>query len=256
MWNQSSESFLLRRRFAHTAAALLLSLTGQQPMSRAEINLIQGPRSIRQEGVLTLPARSAIVGKVVLDIVLDPDRKYDLPVTMITSLPVYDQNGTIAIPTGTLITAIIQKKDGGDYITADSLVYRGINLRIKSTGRLIPAQVRPENYGQYTVPPKSKASTIVSSFDGSVLIPTLLAIALTQSSSSNNEGQQTQNLTPLVLGVVGIDAGIKMLAALLDKAPKKLPPLVEIPRETIIVFTLENETKLPELRAPETNLIQ
>jgi len=188
--------------------------------------------------------------------VLDPDRKHDLPVTMITSLPVYDQKGIVALPTGTLITALIQKKDGGDYITADSLVYRGINLRINSIGRLIPAQVRPENYGQYVVPPKSKASTIASSFDGSVIIPTLLTIALAQSYSTNSQGQQSQNLTPLVLGVVGIDAGVKMLAALLDKAPKKLPPLVEIPKDTIIVFTLENETMLPVLRAPETNLTQ
>jgi len=116
--------------------------------------------------------------------------------------------------------------------------------------------VRPENYGQYVVPPKSKASTIASSFDGSVIIPTLLTIALAQSYSTNSQGQQAQNLTPLVLGVVGIDAGVKMLAALLDKAPKKLPPLVEIPKDTIIVFTLENETMLPVLRAPETNLTQ
>jgi len=256
MRNQSFELLLLRRGFAHTSAVLLLSLTGQQPMSCAETNLVRDPTSIRQEGVLILPARSAIIGQVILDIVLDPDRKHDLPVTMITSLPVYDQNGIVALPTGTLITALIQKKDGGDYITADSLVYRGINLRINSIGRLIPAQVRPENYGQYVVPPRSKASTIASSFDGSVIIPTLLTIALAQSYSTNSQGQQAQNLTPLVLGVVGIDAGVKMLAALLDKAPKKLPPLVEIPKDTIIVFTLENETMLPVLRAPETNLTQ
>jgi len=116
--------------------------------------------------------------------------------------------------------------------------------------------VRPENYGQYIVPPKSKASTVASSFDGSVLLPTLLAIALAQSYSTNNQGEQSQNLTPLVLGVVGIDARVKMLAALLDRAPKKLPPLVEIPKDTMIVFTLENETLLPVSRAPETNLTQ
>jgi len=106
MWNQSSESLLLRNGVAHTAAVLLLSLTGQQPMSCAEINLVRPPTSIRQEGVL-LPAKSAIIGKVILDIVLDPDRKHDLPVTMITSLPVYDQNGVVALPTGTLVTALI-----------------------------------------------------------------------------------------------------------------------------------------------------
>ena len=203
---------------------------------------------------IVLPAKSAIIAKTLLDIVLDPDRKYDMPVTMITALPIFDKTGSVAIPTGSLLTATIQKKDGGDYISADSIVYRGINMRISSVGRLIPAQIRPENYGQYTVPPKTKASSVASSFDSSVLIPTLLAVAVAQSYNVNNEGQQTQNLTPLILSVVGIDAGIKVIAALLDRAPKKLPPLVEIPKDSLIVFSLQADMELPNIPSPDTSI--
>lgn len=199
-----------------------------------------------------LPVNSAIVGKVLLDIVLDPARKYDLPVTMITALPVYDSSGISVIPPGSLITALIKKKDGGDYINIDRLVYRGLNIRIPSEGRLIPAQVKPENYGNFIIPPKTKASNVASALDQSAFVSTLLAIAVASSYKNNTDGTQTQNVTPLVLGVLGVDIGVKLIAALFDKAPRQLPPLVEIPRDSLIVFTLQEPIFLPNSNAPET----
>lgn len=240
------------RRLAFSSLATLYFLPSGYALELQEIRKTETFN--QSENGQVLPQKTAIVGKVILDIVLDPDRKYNMPVTMVTALPTYDEDGNVALPSGTLITALIQKKDGGDYITADSLVYRGINLRINSVGHLIPAQVKPENYGVFTAPPQSKASSVASSIDASVIMPTLLAIALSQTYVTNEKGQQSQNLTPLVLGVVGIDAGVKMLAALLDRSPKRLPPLVEIPRDTLIVFTLNEKTNLPNSKAPETKL--
>lgn len=208
----------------------------------------------RQTATQTIPAKSAIVGKVLLDIVLDPGRKYDLPVTLLSVIPIYDEDGEIAIPTGSIITALIQKRDGGDYITVDRIVYRGLNIPIPCEGRLIPAQIKPENYGEYIEQPPSKASKALSSSQDSVLIPTLLGVAVANSYRYDRYGYQTeqQNLTPLVLGIAGIDLGIKLFAALFDNSPKILPPLVEIPKDSMVVFTINESIELPESNAPET----
>ena len=220
------------------------------PYSSWEQKSSQNPASSAQR----IPKDTAIVGKVLLDIVLDPKRKYDLPVTMTTALPIYDESGAIAVPENSLITAVIQKKEGGDYIVIDRLVYRGLNIQIPSQGRLIPAQIKPENYNNYIIPPKTKASSVISSADASVLTSTLLGIALAGTYYNNKDGTQSQNVTPLVLGVLGIDAGIKILAALFDSKPERLPPLVEIPKDSLIVFTVNIPTLLPESTAPESPL--
>jgi len=205
---------------------------------------------------IELPAQTAIVGQVLMDIVLDPGRKYDLPVTMLTALPIYDTQGVPVIPQGSLITSIIQKKDGGDYILIDRIVYRGLNIPIPSEGRLIPAQVKPENYGNFIIPPRTKASTVVSAIDQSSFTATLLAIALTQSFKNRDDGTQSQSITPLLLLVLGVDVGVKLIAALLDAPPQRLPPLVEIPRDSLIVFTLQVPIRLPDSSAPNTVILK
>ena len=201
----------------------------------------------------TLPAGTAIVGRVIFDIYLDPDRKYDMPVTLLSAMPVYASNGEVAIPQNSLITSLIQKQSGGDYITIDRLVYRGLNIPLPSEGRLIPAQVKPENYNNYIYPPKTKTSSIFGAADQSNLIPTLLAIGIANSYRNNGEST-AQSITPLVLGVLGIDAGVKILAALFDGSPKRIPPLVEIPKDSLIVFTVNSEIALPNSASPDTTL--
>ena len=223
----------------------------QTPTAVSQLGLIE-----RRRGTPVIPAKTAIVGRVLLDIVLDPGRKYDMPVTLVSAIPIYDSNGTDVIPTGSVITAIIQKRDGGDYITVDRIVYRGLNIEIPCHGRLIPAQIRPENYGEYIEQPKSKLSTALTASQDSVLLPTLLGIAVANSYQYDKYGYKTeqQNLTPLVLGIAGIDLGIKLLAALFDNPPKTLPPLVEIPEDSLIVFTTGSDIVLPASNAPATFL--
>ena len=200
----------------------------------------------------TIPKHSAVVGKTLLDIVLDPGRRYDLPVTLLSALPVYAETGQIALPSGTILTALIQKRDGGDYIVIEKAVYRGLNVPIPSQGRLIPAQIKPENYGQFFVPPKTKASSVADSFSNSNLTSTLLGVALAESYSDNkNQG----NVSSLLLGVLGVDVGIRLLSALFEQGPKQIPPLVEIPRDTLIVFTVSEDVLLPSSAGPETPYI-
>ncbi|MBV2350817.1 hypothetical protein KUL97_03730 [Synechococcus sp. HK05] len=203
-----------------------------------------------------IPKRTAIVGRVLLDIVLDPERKYGMPVTLLSAIPIYDSNGDVAMPAGSIITAMIEKRDGGDYITVDKIVYHGLNIDLDTEGRLMPAQIRPEDYGQYIEQPKSRISTAFEAGQDSLLIPTLLGLAVANSYSYDKDGYRTdqQSITPLILGIVGVDFGLKLLGALMDKPAKMLPPLVEIPQDSLIVFTVARDIALPQSDAPETVL--
>ena len=199
-----------------------------------------------------IPKNSAIVGKTLSNTTLDPKRKHDLPLTLLTALPVYSSGGGIALPSNTILTAIIQKRDGGDYITVEKAVYRGLNISIPSHGRLIPAQVKPEDYGNFIMPPKSKASTVAESVVNSNLISTLLGVAL--ANSTNDDGKS--NVPPLLIGVLAADVGIRLVSALFDRDAKERPPLVEIPEDSLIVFTVSEDVKLPSSSGPETPLPQ
>lgn len=249
-----SAVILLQTLCINEQKSLSLERSTSYPYPEIPSTQNKGLNTTLGQDIQRLPQNTAIVGKVLLDIVLDPKRKYDLPVTMLTALPIYDDNGSMAVPENSLITAIIQNKDGGDYITIDKLVYKGLNIRLPSQGRLIPAQIKPENYGNYIVPPKSKASSVISSADTSSLTSTLLGIALAGTYFNKNDGTQSQNITPLLLGVLGIDVGIKVLAALFDSKPQRLPPLVEIPKDSLIVFTLQESTILPNSAAPDSSI--
>lgn len=270
MAEQSSASLPSKPNLAWLARKNKLRLVGFIGLTLCHTGLIASPLPTelkqtnssrlgiveRQSGPQIIPSKSAVVGKVLLDIVLDPGRKYDMPVTLLSAIPIYDKDGGIAIPAGSIITVIIQKRDGGDYMTVDSIVYRGLNISIACQGRLIPAQIRPENYGEFIEQPKSKVSSALTASQDSVLLPTLLAVAIANSYKYDKYGYKTeqQNLTPLVLGIAGIDLGVKLLAALFDNSPKSLPPLVEIPADSLIVFTTASDTELPASNAPATAL--
>ena len=236
-----------------TALLLIQSLMPLGATAQPELRLESSTRNADGQ---VIPKRSAIVGRVLLDIVLDPDRKYGMPVTLLSAIPIYDSEGNVAMPAGSIITAMIEKRDGGDYITVDKIVYHGLNIDLDTEGRLMPAQIRPEDYGQYIEQPKSRISTAFEAGQDSVLIPTLLGIAVANSYSYDKEGYRTdqQNITPLILGIVGLDFGLKLIGALMDKPAKMLPPLVEIPEDSLIVFTVAQDIALPQSAAPETVL--
>ena len=55
--------------------------------------------------------------------------------------------------------------------------------------------------------------------------------------------------------MLGVDVGIRLLSALFEQGPKQIPPLVEIPRDTLIVFTVSEDVLLPSSAGPETPYI-
>ena len=94
-------------QFRSIALLGLISLSlGERAAAAALIPVVEAPVGVsqlgrleRRRGAPIIPAKTAVVGKVLLDIVLDPGRKYDMPVTLISAIPIYDDNGVVVIPT-------------------------------------------------------------------------------------------------------------------------------------------------------------
>ena len=198
-----------------------------------------------------IPKNSAIVVSNFMEIVLDPDRKYPMPITLITELPVFSKSGKVVLPKKTLISGLIETRPGGDYIAISGAVYKGLNIKIPAEGKLIPAQIRPENYGQYITPPPSKNASLFRSLGDSYLITTLLGVAI---ANSYNEDEGSRKVPGLMLGILGLDLGIRAVATLSEKGPEKIPPLVEIRRNTIIIFETVDDIFIPNLSNPKTTL--
>ena len=198
-----------------------------------------------------IPKNSAIVVSNLMEIVLDPDRKYPMPITLVTELPVFSKSGKVVLPKKTLISGLIETRPGGDYIAISGAVYKGLNIKIPAEGKLIPAQIRPENYGQYITPPPSKNASLFRSLGDSYLITTLLGVAI---ANSYNEDESSRQVPGLMLGILGLDLGIRAVATLSEKGPEKIPPLVEIRRNTIIIFETVDDIFIPNLSNPKTTL--
>jgi len=198
-----------------------------------------------------IPKNSAIVASNLMEIVLDPDRKYPMPITLVTELPVFAKSGKVVLPKKTLISGLIETRPGGDYIAISGAVYKGLNIKIPAEGKLIPAQIRPENYGQYVTPPPSKNSSLFRSLGDSYLITTLLGVSI---ANSYNDDGGDRKVPGLMLGILGLDLGIRAIATLSEKGPEKIPPLVEIRRNTVIIFETVDDIFLPILSNPKTTL--
>ncbi len=233
-------------------------LKNQTPPSNSADSLLDGKNPLIIQGTESqpapsgiIPAGSGIVAKTLMQIVTDPERKYAVPVTMITVLPIFDTNGNPIIPASTLLTGRIEKRDGGDEIIIESLLYKGRVIDLDTIGRLVPAQIRPENFGQFITPPKSKTSSVFDAVRDSSFSGILLSVAL---SNTNDSGRQTVN--PLLIGTLAADVLFRGLSAITEKSPKPFPPIVDIPQDSILVFALRKDLLLPEIPAENTPLIK
>ena len=172
-----------------------------------------------------------------------------MPVTLFSILPMYDQSGQVAVPTGSVIKGLLQKRDGGDYLSVTSVVYRGLELPVEASGQLIPAQIRPESYNQFSVPPKSKSSSFFDAIVNSNLVSGLTSVLLINNTSERNSQVQ---LGTAMLGLLGAEALFRGIAVLTERPIKPLPPLVEIPDGTVIFVSLNKDITLPETNSPDT----
>jgi hypothetical protein len=213
------------------------------PITAESQSLIRG---IRRQ---VLPVGSAIVAKCPRQIILDPNRKYDMPLTLFSILPMYDNTGQIAVPTGSVIKGLLQKREGGDHLSVTSVVYRGLEIPVEASGQVIPAQIRPESYNQFSVPPKSKSSGFFDALVNSNLVSGLTSVLLINNTS---EGNNQLQLGTAMLGLLGAEALFRGIAVLTERPIKPLPPLVEIPDGAVIVVSLSKDLSLPETNSPDT----
>lgn len=227
------------------------ALTVQRNIFETNYEKFDNEKNIENFSSLILPKNSAIVCRVLMDVVMDPERRYSLPITLLTTLDVHDENGEVAIPSNSIVSANIQKEEQGDLINIERIIYRGLAVPIQVDGRLIPAQIRPERYGEYIEPPQSKTASMLQSINDSNLIPTLLGFAL---ADTYNENSNSSSIPPILIGVLGAEIGINLLTSIFDERPRKVPPLVEIQKDTLIVFTLTEPLELPESLAPASIL--
>jgi hypothetical protein len=230
-----------KRNFSGNSADSLLD-DGKNPL------MIQGTETQPAPSGL-IPAGSGIVAKTLMQIVTDPERKYAVPVTMVTVLPIFDTKGNPIIPASTLLTGRIEKREGGDEIIIESLLYKGRVIDLDTIGRLVPAQIRPENFGQFVTPPKSKTSSVFEAVRDSSFSGILLSVAL---SNTNDSGRQTVN--PLLIGTLAADLLFRGLSAITEKSPKPIPPIVDIPQDSILIFALRKDLLLPIVPAEDTPL--
>jgi hypothetical protein len=172
-----------------------------------------------------------------------------MPVTLFTILPIYDNVGQVAVPTGSVITGLLQKRDGGDYLTVKSIVYRGLEIPVEASGQVIPAQIRPESYNQFSVPPKTRSSGFFDALVNSNLVSGLTSVLLINNTSERNSQLQ---LGTAMIGLLGTEALFRGIAVLTERPIKPLPPLVEIPEGSVIVVSLSNNLSLPETISPDT----
>ena len=231
----------------------LEAIGGQGNTILTNFEKLDNEEKIESFSSITLPKNSAIVCRVLMDVVMDPERRYSLPITLLTTLDVHDKNGEVAIPSNSIVSANIQKEEQGDLINIERIVYRGLAVPIQVDGRLIPAQIRPERYGEYIELPESKTVSMFESINNSNLIPTLLGFAL---ADTYNENSDSSSIPPILIGVLGAEIGINLLTSIFKDVPQKVPPLVEIQKDTLIVFTLTEPLKLPESLAPPSTLIE
>jgi len=58
------------------------------------------------------------------------------------------------------------------------------------------------------------------------IISTLLGVALSDTYNGNGG---SNNITKLLIGVLGADVGVRFLSTLFERAPKKIPPWLKFP---------------------------
>ena len=82
-------------------------------------------------------------------------------------------------------------------------------------------------------------------------LTTLLGVSI---ANSYDDDGGDRRVPGLMLGILGLDLGIRAIATLSEKGPEKIPPLVEIRRNTVIIFETVDDIFLPILSNPKTTL--
>lgn len=186
------------------------------------------PLSSTEESNITIPNDSALVVFFPNEFRLSSQRKakqqYDLPLVLPLVQPILDEQGNLAIPARSLVSALVTPVEGGIYIRANAVIVGGKVIPIEATGTFIPMQNSPDDFYNYATKPPSVLNNITTNL-------------LSWSTSAEEVFGQD--------GSIALGAGLALVNGL--TTPKSLtpPPTVNIPQGTVHILTLTTPLEMP-----------
>jgi hypothetical protein len=177
---------------------------------------------------VTIPKSSAIIVSFPAEIMLDPKRQHNVPMTLPLMRPIVDVDGNIVIPAKSLVIAQLKSMPGGDLIEVTAVVVGGQVVPINAIGTLVPAQKKPEDYSNQYIPSPGPLNNTFNSLSNWQLSSNYLS--LTKNARLND--------------YIGI--GLAVANGLTTPTPKSPPAYVNITQGSIYVLTLANSVTLPK----------
>jgi hypothetical protein len=202
-------------------------------------NVLQGPTAGEDE-VVTIPRSSAIIVSFPAELILDPNRKHNVPITLPLLQPIVDKDGQIVAPAKSLVNAQIKAMKGGDLIEVTSVVVGGRVIPINALGTLVPAQNKPEDVANPIVGSPGRLNNVLTT--------------LQQASTFTNQLSVNFDNRPRRLNGFDVaDLAIALGAGLTAPVPKIPPAFVNITQGTVYILTLASPVTIPK-RLVETGI--
>jgi hypothetical protein len=181
-----------------------------------------------QDQRITIPNDSALVVFFPNELRLSAQRKakqqHDLPLVLPLVQPILDEQGNIAIPARSLVSALVTQVEGGIYIRANSVVVGGMVIPIEATGAFIPLQNSPDDFYNYATKPPSLLNNLATN------------LSTWSTSAEDVFGQD---------GSLAIGAGLALVSGLTTPQSISPPPTINIPQGTVHILTLTTSLQMP-----------
>ncbi|MGB8698330.1 MAG: hypothetical protein WCD18_02850 [Thermosynechococcaceae cyanobacterium] len=203
--------------------------------SSSSSNKLSGPTAAADE-IVTIPQSSALIISFAAELILDPKRKHNVPITLQLLQPIVDTEGQIVAPAKSLVTAQIKAMQGGDLIEAIAVVVGGRVIPIHAMGLLVPAQHKPEDVANPVVNSPGRLNSVLTTVQQSSAIAARL-------------GSSGKRLNTFDV----IDLGLSLGVGLTNPVPKIPPAFVNIAQGSVYVLTLASPVAIPK-RLVETGI--
>ncbi|HEY9823823.1 MAG TPA: hypothetical protein V6D19_00120 [Stenomitos sp.] len=201
---------------------------------------LSGPTAGPDE-VVTIPKSSAIIVSFPAELILDPKRRHNVPITLPLLQPIVDSEGQIVAPAKSLVSAQLKSMKGGDLIEVTSVVVGGRVIPINALGTLVPAQHKPEDIANPVVPSAGRLNQTLDALRNSTTFTNRLIVDYT--------GQRRNNL-----GIFDVaDLALSLGYGLTQPVPKIPPAFTNITQGAVYILTLASPVTIPK-RLVETGL--
>jgi hypothetical protein len=210
---------------------------GEGILDKPSSGTLPGPTASEDE-VVTIPQSSAIIVSFPAEIILDPKRKHNLPITLPLLQPIVDTDGQVVAPAKSLVLAQLKAIKGGDLIEVTAVVVGGRVIPLHSEAVLVPAQHKFEDVAAYfSNANPSRLNNVLNSAQ---------TWQLTQSFGSDSDNPSISKFDLIGLGLaIGFGATQPV-----NKLP---PPFVNIAQGSVYILTLAAPITIPK-RLVETGI--